>query len=59
MAAQIDLSHRFDPGSVVTLVRVREERTLRAEGGEAIDRQRADKQGTVTFGHRSESCRAR
>jgi hypothetical protein len=30
-------------------VKVRGERTLPAEGGEAIDRQRADKQGTVTF----------
>ena len=40
---------RFDPGAQTTLVKVQSERTLRAEGGEAVDSRRADERGTVTF----------
>jgi hypothetical protein len=53
-SAQVVLTARFDSGADVMLVRVRDERTLRAEGGEMIDRRRAGEQGTVTFTSRVE-----
>jgi hypothetical protein len=45
MSTHVALHGRFDPGAQVTLVKLRGERTLRAEGGETIDRHRADHQG--------------
>jgi hypothetical protein len=47
--ARVVLDQRFDPGSTVTIVRVRDERTLRAGGGAAIGTGRADPSGSVTF----------
>ena len=49
VTAHVALQTRFDPGAEVTLVKVRDERQLRAEGGEVIDRRRADQQGGMTF----------
>lgn len=46
---QVSLHGRFRPGSVVRLVRVRDERVLRAEGGEEVDRKKVDDAGRVQF----------
>jgi hypothetical protein len=47
--AHVVLHAGFDPGARIMLVKVPSERTLRAEGGEAIDSRAADDRGTVTF----------
>jgi hypothetical protein len=38
VAAHVDLPHRFDPGSIVTLVKLSNERTLRAAGTRLVVR---------------------
>jgi hypothetical protein len=49
MSAQVVLHARLDPGTAVTLVKTRGETQLRAEGGEEVDRRRANQQGSATF----------
>lgn len=47
--AQVVVRGRFEPGAVVALVRVPDERAMRAAGGQTIDRKRVDPSGTVKF----------
>jgi hypothetical protein len=46
---QARLAGRFPPGSVVRLVKVASEATLRSEGGEEVDTQTVGDDGVVTF----------
>lgn len=50
-SGQVTLRGRFRPGSVVALVRVQSEATLRAQGGQTIDRKKVDSEGLVRFTH--------
>lgn len=47
--AQVVVRGRFEPGTVVALVRVPDERAQRPAGGQTIDRKRVDPSGTVKF----------
>lgn len=47
--AQVTLRGRFSPGSQVRLVRVDDERALRAEGGEDVGSKKVDADGVVKF----------
>lgn len=47
--AQVVVRGRFEPGAVVALVRVPDERAMRAAAGQTIDRKRVDPSGTVKF----------
>jgi hypothetical protein len=46
---QVTLRGRFSPGTVVALVKVRDETVLRAQGGKTLERKKVDKDGVVTF----------
>lgn len=47
--AQVVVRGRFEPGAVVALVRVPDERAQRPQGGQTVDRKRVDPSGTVKF----------
>lgn len=47
--ARVALNGRFKPGTQVRLVRVRDERALRAEGGENVGSKAVDEDGHVEF----------
>jgi hypothetical protein len=49
MAGKVRLSGRFSPGTRVSLIKVRDETVLRAEGGEEVDAKRVKDDGTVEF----------
>jgi hypothetical protein len=47
--AQVVVRGTLEPGTVVALVRVPDERAMRPEGGRTVDRKRVDPSGTVVF----------
>jgi hypothetical protein len=48
-AGSVRLAGRFKPGTDVRLVKVRDERVLRAEGGEEVGSKKVDSDGTVEW----------